>query len=334
MLKKHKQKTINVAIFILAFFFAFITEYIISNFNEIKGTDYVMEIGDATQSNTKLFKEFSFDLKNKTVSTISIKYTSSEDFSYTINYVYKNANKEVSDNAYASINYAATRINKVCSNLKVQIPKVVSISGIEITNKALFSVSRFLFIFAIVFILLFMILNIRYGIKIESVFVILCLAFGLTIIFAEGPELLAWDEQIHFENAWNMSYMSYLENSEASISYENMGYPKTNTLEEKIYVSQWLNSIDDCIKSEPKAFYISYDKLVYLPQSIGILISRKTGLGFGALLYVGKITNLLFYILIFWFGIKKCSLTKYILFVIGLQPTSVFWQHRIRMILS
>ena len=165
----------------------------------------------------KLFKEFSFDLKNKTVSTISIRYTSSEDFSYTINYVYKNANKEVSDNAYASINYAATRINKVCSNLKVQIPKDVSISGIEITNKALFSVPRFLFIFAIVFILLFMILNIRYGIKIESVFVILCLGFGLTIIFAEGPELLAWDEQIHFENAWNMSYMSYLENSEASI---------------------------------------------------------------------------------------------------------------------
>ena len=116
----------------------------------------------------------------------------------------------------------------------------------------------------------------------ELVFVILCLVFGLTIIFAEGPELLAWDEQIHFANAWNMSYMSYSENSEASILYEELKYPKTNTLEEKIYVSQWLNSIDDCIQSESKDFYISYDKLVYLPQSIGILISRKTGLGFGA----------------------------------------------------
>ena len=118
--------------------------------------------------------------------------------------------------------------------------------------------------------------------------------------------------------------MSYSENSEASILYEELKYPKTKTLEEKIYVSQWLNSIDDCIESESKDFYISYDKLVYLPQSIGILISRKTGLGFGALFYVGKITNLLFYILIFGFGIKKCNLTKYILFVIGLQPTSVF----------
>ena len=324
MLKKHKQKTINVAIFILAFFFAFITEYVISHFNEIKGTDYVMEIGDATQSNTKFFKEFSFDLKNKTVSSISIKYTSSEDFSYTISCVYKNVDKEVSDNAYASINYAATKINKVCSNLKVKIPKDVSISGIEITNRALFSVPRFLFIFGIVFILSFILLNIRYGIKMEAVFVILCLVFGLTIIFVEGPELLAWDEQIHFANAWDMSYMSYSENSKASILYEELKYPKTNTLEEKIYVSQWLNSIDDCIKSESKDFYISYDKLVYLPQSIRILISIKTGLGFGAGFYIGKITNLLFYILIFSFGIKNCNLTKYILFVIGLQPTSVF----------
>ena len=56
----------------------------------------------------------------------------------------------------------------------------------------------------------------------------------------------------------------------------------------------------------------------------GLVFARKMNLSFVNSYYFGELFNLLFYSIIFAFGIAWCKRLKYILFVIGLLPISIF----------
>ena len=158
-------------------------------------------------------------------------------------------------------------------------------------------------------------------------FIIVAITTGLILIGNIGVRTLSWDSQIHFKHAWNLSFINEVENSTTVEAVENLTCPYgegNNTLEERKNYEEWMNInyIDKTDIANQDTF--SYKRTAYLPLICGLVFARKMNLSFVNSYYFGELFNLLFYSIIFAFGIAWCKRLKYILFVIGLLPISIF----------
>lgn len=64
--------------------------------------------------------------------------------------------------------------------------------------------------------------------------------------------------------------------------------------------------------------------LSYVPSAIGTIVGQGLSLSFVHVFMLGKLFNLLFYVMLFYFAIKKIPYGKTLLAVFGLVPTSIF----------
>jgi uncharacterized membrane protein len=67
-----------------------------------------------------------------------------------------------------------------------------------------------------------------------------------------------------------------------------------------------------------------YSPIPYLPQTIGIAIGKIMKLSPIVLMYMGRISNLLFWVFLIYLSIKKTPLFKWMFFLLALTPMSLF----------
>lgn len=68
----------------------------------------------------------------------------------------------------------------------------------------------------------------------------------------------------------------------------------------------------------------AYSPVGYIPQGFGMLIAKSLGLANEMYLYLGRIFNLIAFIVITFFAIRLISIGKFILLTVGLLPTTLY----------
>ncbi len=164
------------------------------------------------------------------------------------------------------------------------------------------------------------------GYKAERLFIPIVLIAGLLLIILTGTNQLSFDEQIHFGKAWNLSYVGEVYDTEASLRAKTLQIPTFSSLEEKRIITDELNAQNDYDKASifSKSKMITYDERAYIPSALFLALSRLLHLPFSVQYAVGKIGNLLLYVLICALAIKKAKVGKSIVAMAALIPTSIF----------
>ena len=176
------------------------------------------------------------------------------------------------------------------------------------------------------------------GIGIVTVGIGIILAFPVTNLFS-------WDDQIHFQNA---NEVSFIVNSETTVSdrmLENL-FEQDAGFTSNASLGKWpirpnnhwkrgdierfsseLNLSDSSeslqiVKGLSSA--VSFQALGYLPSAFGIWLGRFFHLPFSVKFVLGKLFNLLFYAVICVFAIKLVPCKKYFMTLVALLPSNVF----------
>ncbi len=167
--------------------------------------------------------------------------------------------------------------------------------------------------------------------KPERLFAILALSTGLLLcIFAPLMTGVAWDDQTHYIRS--VAYLS--EVTEADIVMENYAYQNSLNTSFSVEVtkerSDYLNeTYQNRQLVYQNSYYDSADLTVYkgigyLPVAIGIVLGRALQLPFSVVFVLGKICNLITYVLLIYLAIRRLKTGKMILASIALLPICVF----------
>lgn len=165
--------------------------------------------------------------------------------------------------------------------------------------------------------------------SLERLFLILAIPLGLFYLFVIPVGRVA-DEPSHFLRAYEVSRGGFISETsedgggrelsarlEEAINNDSTSYrdyaPKFNIVEsgedEKPFVNFYNTSI--------------YFFTCYLPQAIGIFIGNLFGAPILICAYLGRLCNLLFFILVVFFSIKKSPVLKSAIFFVSLIPMTL-----------
>ena len=185
----------------------------------------------------------------------------------------------------------------------------------------------------------------------ETVFAVCVLGLGalyLTVL----PPLSAPDEVSHFISAYRLSntlmgqpgtdergrvYIrkqdafildtdlvpgESLDGLEETVDTEVLGQTLTECTYRKIHGTGLLGTGDQEMETTVKP-PVETTPIAYLPQALGIVLGRLTGLGGLGLLYLGRLGNLLCYTGAAWYAMKRLPFGKEVLFGVGLLPMTL-----------
>ncbi len=167
-----------------------------------------------------------------------------------------------------------------------------------------------------------------------ELFVIIAIVFGIFAIIVT-PFMSAPDEIQHFERSYQVSQLQFLAPKETRSpelyggqlpqSLIDVSHTPTRTFTRK--------TVDDLrhMPLNPKLRSVTVfnntainSPVAYIPQAIGIDVGRLLNLGPVYLAYMGCLSNLFFWILIMYCAIKIIPFGKWALFMIALNPISIF----------
>jgi uncharacterized membrane protein len=178
--------------------------------------------------------------------------------------------------------------------------------------------------------------------KAENIFLLLAVSFGLLFIILIPP-MQSPDEPTHFFKAYQLSTGNIfadqvnengkikfgsnipLTTHEAAINLKNTvaGKPK-NEFDTSLYVKYAKTNIDD----GPKTFVENpagniYSPIVYLPQSIGIFISRIANSSILTTIWLARFFNLACWIILTYIAIRIIPFAKWAMLFVALNPVTI-----------
>lgn len=166
------------------------------------------------------------------------------------------------------------------------------------------------------------------NIALHKIFVIVGLLIGCSYLFVMTP-LSIPDEQYHYQSSYIVSnQLLFVKNKNCAVK-EHIDYSKLKVHEnsEDAYTRMSNDLIlgNDSYKKEEKIDE-NYSKdypIQYIPQAIGISIARLLHMNFGGVFYLGRFTNLLFFIICVYFAIKTIPVFKEVMFCTAILPMSI-----------
>ena len=184
-----------------------------------------------------------------------------------------------------------------------------------------FNFYRFIFVFAVIFSIAYLILCFKImDKKFENVFLGIILIIGIASIIVSPMGHTSWDLDNHYKWALKNSRIGEIHYTQADSSIFSVHhFPGTN-LEENESIALTLN------EKYEKSFFImdSKAKLSHIPSGLFIALARFFGGNFVQVFASGKIANLLIYAFVCYFAIRKLKSGKMIAAVIALLPTNIF----------
>lgn len=256
-----------------------------------------------------------------------------KEYSYTIktkeyNSFDKESEEYYSDTVNSWFSDFYTNLNKKVTSIEITLNKVedAELTAVSCSNRFEVNNYRVLF-FLVAFSLLYCLLfEKKIYKKLEWLFVVYALIFGLLLIFYAQPVKNSWDEQIHFGNAYSLAFGRNVEWTEAAELTKNGETVTCNTKGEFAELRAYLNEKNDTVvyTEQKESLIPAYSSLAYIPQAIFINIASILKTSFSVLYALGKIGNLLIYILVMFWAIKLAKRKKLFLIFVALMPTPLF----------
>ena len=301
------------------------------------------EISYTTKQNENNKIELELNLDQQYIRQLLIEYHTVEDVNYSIDYTYQGTydiatNNVIDDIFDNSFTVSATNIDATVSQLSIFYDKEnntdIQIDKIFIDNAFHFNYFRAIFIFLSLLTLCSIYFFYKDGFRTEKIhiyFAVICSLLGLMIIFAQpAMNFFCWDDQTHFDRIVNFPIGTVEYNTgEYNMSDGNVAnhtWPgSTDTFTEHRIRSSYLDTKDNShYTGNNTGTFLIIHKIPYLPIATGYHIAKFIGLPFTACFQIGKIFNLLFYVLLMSYAIKTLYSGKRILAVIALLPSNIF----------
>ena len=164
-------------------------------------------------------------------------------------------------------------------------------------------------------------------VPIEYLYLVAGMGIGLLYLVLMTP-LSIPDEQNHYQSTLLLANIFSLQDNRNISNSSNFGYSNLS-LQNNVssgYLRLAKEGIYQVKESEytdiPHPYFISYYAL-YIPQVLGVLIARIFKMSFFGVFYLGRLTNLIFYVLCVFYAIKIVNEFKLPFFIIGLLPMSI-----------
>lgn len=166
--------------------------------------------------------------------------------------------------------------------------------------------------------------------KPENVFLICAFMIGCLYIYCLPSEVfVSWDEAIHYYRAVSLSHcISGKANAAEFWLYQNNGLRPENFKEisQLVEGQAMLQGLYDT--GGTAAIQANYLKNIwiisYIPSAIALWIGRALHLPYTIIFYLGCLANLILYITLCYFSIKKVKSGKMIVVVVSLMTTAFF----------
>lgn len=327
--------------FILIFFISVFSEIFIFNFNYFcnnSDLEELVSIYDYTMNTSKDKNKIMIPVGKQFVGKIIIDYNAKVDVPVTIkslehDYYNSYEVKENADTFNAEINKVVINYNKKVKKIEISYDKELDlkINSVTIDNSLHFNWLRVLFVFVFLSLLSFIIyvshnklINKK---NIHKYFFWIGLIMGCIIIFLQpAATFYSWDDQIHFKNAYELrgGNLKWSEGEYAMIREDGVKNFSVNNYEEQREQSRYLNGATNVEVEGYGGRFITYNKIAYIPSSIGFYLGKIFKLPFTICFKLGKVFNLITYLFIMAYAIKISSVLKKLLVVIGFVPGNLF----------
>ena len=189
-----------------------------------------------------------------------------------------------------------------------------------------FNKYRYFFIVAAVFVILYVIIRVkRNDLQIENAFAVIAVAVGSVMILSAPFAHVCWDADSHMKFDVRQSNIgAYCTQAEHDVIYVTGDYLLHNENENNASyfeeIKDKYNDNDKYIAGQLKRNFM----LSHLPSSVTMSVCKFLNVPFSARVNCGKFANLICYVLICFFALKKLKSGKMIMFIIALFPTSLF----------
>ena len=173
----------------------------------------------------------------------------------------------------------------------------------------------------------------------ERIFVFIGLLFGLLFIFTTPPFQVP-DEPNHFYRAYEISGLKIISKKQNNLVGDFLPQSLETTVTElmngiafhpgkKSNIRKNISFLSLPLNPNYKKFIsfpntAKYCPIPYIPQVIGISLGKAFNLSPLVLMYLGRIINLIVWIILVFFAIKITPIAKWLFFLMALMPMSLF----------
>ena len=223
------------------------------------------------------------------------------------------------------------RIGTQTDKLYIRVPGETRVTAAYLDNQMRLNWRRMMAVMTGAFLLLFVLcFSTIIKERPEVAFVVAALGMGIAYIAVMPVQKNAWDECIHFSNAYRATPESNIGISDiiAVYSDDTKVWPLNppTSMEEYEELDAYLDANATYDKSQDGAQTVRYlqfkpTNIGYLASGLGLAIGRLFKLPFSDLYRLGKLFNLILYIAVVYFAIKRAVIGKRIMLVIALMPT-------------
>lgn len=331
-IKKHKRIVAVVVILILTAVIELICNFpaIRGGYDDLDLTKYmtVEEEGNREKYVISYSSPQKFYIKE-----LHLSGTFPKEYYYTIktkeyNSFDKESEEYYSDTVNSWFSDFYTNLNKKVTSVEITLnkPENAELTAVSCSNKFEINKYRVLFFLAAFSLLYCLLFEKKIYKKLEWLFAVYALIFGLLLIFYVQPVKNSWDEQIHFDNAYKLSFTKNIDWTEAALNIKNINTVTCNTKAEYAELREYMNQAGKVhVYTEKKENIVpSYTVLAYVPQAIFLKLGRIFHFSFSLMYAFGKIGNLLLYISVMFWAIKIAKIKQLFLLFLTLMPTNLF----------
>lgn len=165
----------------------------------------------------------------------------------------------------------------------------------------------------------------------DLIFILVALVTGVTLILVSPAFTgVSWDDEIHYNrtlsiaNVFNGVYYT----SDSRVINEYQDKALFHNCYDRTAYTEYMTELNDSYSNHELAEYsrigYGYYSIAYIPSAIGIMLGRGLGFSFEHVFMLGKLFNLMCYVFVLAYGIKKIRYGKVLLACYGLIPTSIF----------
>lgn len=164
--------------------------------------------------------------------------------------------------------------------------------------------------------------------KPQWIFAVSALLFGTLLIGGIGTNQVSYDEYVHARNAFRLSFGSTIETTEAAMQMVGNRLPFFTNPEERELVENYLNEMNDPNVIAPdighQSLFSRAETRVYYPIAAGFFLGRVLHLDFADMVALAKFGNLICYIFVVFWAVKKAKGYGIVVALIGLLPNNIF----------
>lgn len=327
----------NIVVLVIIIMLSFLIELLVFNFRAIfiQSKYRIININNYTIEKKDKRKNINIDVNGKYVNKLKLYYSSKEDIDIDIeyktkDYYGKNVKRSKVDKLDNEMTLQTTIINSKIKNIKISYDasKKLKINKIYIDNDININILRMVFIFASLLIIYVLMKMYKKDDKyIHRYYFIVGIILGTVLIILQpSTTFYSWDDQIHFKNSYELfgNSFNWTVGEYEMVNNFAVGRGNINSIDEQVNQNKYLNSNKLSAYSTRSGRFITYNQIAYIPSAIGYHVCKLLKLPFIICFKVGKLMNLLVFLLIMSYAIKKAKIGKNVLITIGLLPSTLF----------